>query len=221
MLVDLCCKAGGAAVGYARAGFTVEGVDNEPQPRFPFRFHEADALEFLEACIGRGNRLPDGRPVDAYHGSPPCQPFSAISNCRPGLAASYADLVAPMRELLEQSGLPYILENVPGSPLRPDVVLCGHMFGRALYRHRIFESNVPLTAPEHPAHVVPASRAGHWTPGTIISIAGNVAPMALARDVMDMHWTNRRELAEAIPPYYTQHLGEQLLAAIGEDDLAA
>jgi DNA (cytosine-5)-methyltransferase 1 len=235
VLVDLCSCAGGATRGYQRAGFYVAGVDVDPQPRYcGDEFHQADALEFLAGCIDRGNRLPDGRPIAAAHASFPCQPFSAMSNCRPGLAATYPDLVAAGRALLEQSGLPCIIENVPGSPVRPDVILCGAQFGRALYRHRWFESNVPLSAP--PAaplsgdvrvkdcgwpHLIPASKAGHWRPGTIMSVAGNVGGVAHAREIMEMDWTNRRELGEAIPPYYTEHLGGQLLAAITEEQAAA
>jgi DNA (cytosine-5)-methyltransferase 1 len=210
-LLDLYCCAGGAGMGYHRAGFDVTGVDLAPQPRYPFTFHQADAVDYL---------LAHWADFDAVHASPPCQRHSAMSNCRPGLAGTYPDLVAATRAALDWTGLPYIIENVVGAPLRPDVVLCGQMFGRALYRHRVFESNIPLSAPSHPVHVLPASRAGHWTPGTIISIAGNVAPMKLAREVMDMDWTNRRELAESIPPYYTEHLGAQLLAALGEEKAA-
>lgn len=136
-----------------------------------------------------------------------------MSTCRPGLAAEYPDLVGPVRELLDQTGLPYVL-NVPGAPLRPDVTLCGQMFGLELYRHRIFESNRPLSAPPHPPHVTPGSAAGHWRPGHIISVSGNCAPIALARRAMGIDWTNRRELSEAIPPAYTEHIGHQLLSAI-------
>lgn len=234
LLLDLYCCAGGASTGYHRGGFDVIGVDLSAQPRYPFPFHQGDALEALE-------RLIDGRPLEfigrgellleqlaAAAASPPCQRHSAMSACRPGLAGTYPDLVAATRELLEATGLPYVLENVPGAPVRPDVVLCGQAFGRDLYRHRLFESNVPLTQPEPDPdgpgqyaprecgwdHPVPASRAGHWTPGTIMSVAGNVGGVAHARKIMDMDWTNRRELGEAIPPYYTEHLAADLLAAL-------
>jgi DNA (cytosine-5)-methyltransferase 1 len=206
-LLDLYCCAGGAGMGYSRAGFDVVGVDIAPQPRYPFEFHQGDAVEYLLAHWDE---------FDAVHASPPCQTFSAMSNCRPGLAGTYPDLVAATRAALDWTGLPYIIENVPGSPVRPDAVLCGAMFGRELYRHRLFESNVPLTQPPHPEHVVPASRAGHWVPGTVMSVAGNVGGVAHARAIMDMDWTNRRELGEAIPPYYTEHLGADLLAACRE-----
>ncbi|MCT6971865.1 hypothetical protein, partial [Salmonella enterica] len=79
------------------------------------------------------------------------------------------------------------------------------------YRHRVFESNVFLWQPDHPRHVVKASKAGHWEPGTYISVSGNCSPIALAREVMDIDWMNRNELGESIPPYFTEHIGQQLL----------
>jgi DNA (cytosine-5)-methyltransferase 1 len=135
-----------------------------------------------------------------------------MSACRPGLAEEYPDLIAATRNLLELTGLPYVMENVPGSPLRPDLVLCGHMFGLELYRHRVFETNWFAWQPEHVAHTLPASRAGHWTPGTVMSVSGHVSPIAVAREAMGIDWMNRAELAESIPPAYTEHIGRQLLA---------
>lgn len=206
-ILDLYSGAGGAAMGYHRAGFDVIGVDINPQPRYPFMFVQADALEFLRR---------NGKHFDAVHASPPCQRYSAMSACRPGLAEEYPDLVGPTRELLSDLALlPYVIENVPGSPVRPDVTLCGFMFGRELYRHRIFESNVDLSQPEHPTHTKPGGRAGHWKPGEVISVSGHCSPIGLAREVMEIDWTNRHELAESIPPYYTEHIGRQLIEQIG------
>ena len=151
-----------------------------------------------------------------------CQRRSKMSNCRPGLAETYPDLIAPVHKLLVAWGGPWIIENVEGSglPGQDDlfgaygVMLCGTMFGRALYRHRWFSGSSPLYAPHHPRHLLPASRAGHWRPGTIISVEGHFSPITLAREVMDMHWGTRDEVREAIPPYYTAHLGTQLLARL-------
>jgi DNA (cytosine-5)-methyltransferase 1 len=201
-LLDLFCCAGGAGKGYHDAGFDVVGVDINPQKNYPFMFIQADALEFIKR---------NGRHFDAIHASPPCQRYSAMSACRPGLAEEYPDLVGATRDALDGTGLPYVIENVPRAPLRADLMLCGRMFGRALYRHRIFESNIPLAQPDHPKHVTPGGRAGHWKPGQIISISGNCSPIGLAREVMGIDWTNRRELAESIPPYYTEHIGRQLI----------
>jgi DNA (cytosine-5)-methyltransferase 1 len=217
-LLDLFCGAGGAGTGYHRAGFDVVGVDIAPQKNYPFEFIQADVLEYMQpgpawAWIERF----DFEGFDAILASPPCQRHSRMSNCRPGLAAEYDDLISETRERLKQTGLPYVIENVPGAPLRADVTLCGQMFGLPLYRHRLFESNVPLVEPTHPAHVIPASKAGHWKPGTIISVSGHVAPIKLAREAMGIDWTTREELAEAIPPAYTEYVGAQLFSFIRQE----
>jgi DNA (cytosine-5)-methyltransferase 1 len=202
--LDLYSSAGGATRGYQFAGFHVTGVDIAPQPNYVGdEFHQTDALHYLAE---------HWQEFDVVHASPPCQKFSAMSACRPGLADTYPDLIAATRNLLNLTGLPYVIENVPGSPLRPDLVLCGQMVGLELYRHRIFESNVHLWQPEHPRHVIPASKAGHWTPGTIMSVSGHVSPIAKAREVMgNVDWMTRAELAESIPPLYAQLIGEQLM----------
>jgi DNA (cytosine-5)-methyltransferase 1 len=208
-LLDLFSGAGGASMGYHRAGFDVTGVDIAPQKNYPFDFIQTDALDYLRA---------HGHEYDVIHASPPCQFYSMMSKCRPGLAATYPDLVGPTRMVLDEIGVPYVIENVVGAPLRPDVTLCGHMFGLPLYRHRVFESSVPLVEPNHVAHTLPASKAGHWRPGTIMSISGHVSPIAKAREAMGgIDWMNRAELAEAIPPQYTHHLGAQLLAHLSAE----
>lgn len=226
VLLDLFGGAGGAAMGYHRAGWDVIGVDISPQKNYPFRFIQADAIHFLkifkrlrlgqpfhiEDAIAIG--APEAREVAAIHASPPCQYYSLMSSCRPGLAAKYPNLVPPTQQLLDEIGLPYVIENVPGAPLRDPIMLCGHMFGYELYRHRLFESNVKLTEPLHPVHVKSASKAGHWRPGTIMSVAGHVAPIAHAREIMDMDWSTRDELTEAIPPYDTEYIGKQLVEAL-------
>src|SRR5690606_39199430 len=110
LLLDLFSGAGGASVGYHRAGFDVVGVDLDPQPNYPFEFIRADAMLLLS----------DGRfmgQFDVVHASPPCQRYSVMSKCRPELAGQYPDLVDPVRENLAALGLPYVIENVPGSPL--------------------------------------------------------------------------------------------------------
>jgi len=202
-VLDLYCGAGGAGMGYHRAGFEVVGVDLAPMPNYPFEFHQGDALEYVKA---------HGHDFDAIHASPPCQRHSAMTSCRPGLAAEYPDLIGPTRNLLIASGLPWVIENVPGAPLIDPVWLCGQMFGLDLYRHRGFESSVKLAAPAHPAHVTPASKAGHWTPGTVMSVAGHVSPMWKAREVMGgIDWMNRDELGEAVPPAFTEFVGAQLI----------
>jgi len=204
-ILDLFCGAGGAAMGYHRAGFTVVGVDINPMPRYPFEFIQADAMSF---------------PLDGFaaiHASPPCQRYSAMSTCRPGLSDEYPDYIGLTRARLQASGVPWVIENVPGSPLRSPVTLCGFMFGLRLYRHRLFETSFQLPAIAHPEHTTPASKAGHWEPGTIISVAGHIAPIAEARAAMGIDWMRREELAEAIPPAYTEWVGAALMAELAQE----
>lgn len=215
LLIDLFSGAGGAGAGYARAGFYVVSNDIAPMANNPHPTIQADALWLLDAY---GSWIQAN--AAAIHASPPCQGYSGMSNCRPGLADEYPQLVDAVRALLAEIGLPWVMENVIGSGIAEQndlfgtngLLLCGAMFGRALYRHRLFESSIPLNQPDHPAHLVPASKAGHWVPGTVISVAGNCSPIALARQVMDIDWMTRNELAESIPPYFTEFIGEQLMA---------
>ena len=197
--LDLYCCAGGASMGLHRAGYEVTGVDIANQPNYPFTFNLGDALE---AEL-------DG--YDFVWASPPCQNSSRMTGCRPGLREQYQQLIPATREKLKAWGGPYIIENVVGAPLENPVMLCGAMFGLKTYRHRIFESNVPLTVPPHPKHDKPTSKAGHWKPGTLISVAGNCAPMAMAREAMGIDWTTRAELVEAIPPAFAEYLARQIL----------
>ena len=215
-LVDPFCGAGGASMGYHRAGFEVTGIDMDDQPNYPFEFIKADAVELL-ADPGFMARF------DAAGGSPPCQAYSKMTRCRPGLAGEYPKLISVVRDLYRAWGGPWIIENVEGSGLAGQddlfgahgVMLCSCMFGRELYRARWFEASFPLPPPLcHPRHDKPASKAGHWKPGTVMSIAGHVTPVAMARELMDIDWTTREELVEAVPPYMTEHLGGLLLGHV-------
>jgi DNA (cytosine-5)-methyltransferase 1 len=210
LLLDLFCGAGGAAMGYHRAGFDVVGVDIADQPRYPFDFIRADALGVLRRMDLMRYKWA------AIHASPPCQAYSVMSACRDGLADAYPDLVGPVRDELVRLGRPWVIENVPRAPLRNPIVLCGHMFGLKLYRHRLFESSELLMQPHHAKHVVPGGRAGHWKPGQIISVSGNCSPIVLAREAMGIDWMNRDELSEAIPPAYTEFIGSQLMSHVRE-----
>lgn len=200
--IDLFCCAGGASMGLSLAGFNVAGVDIEPQPRYPFRFFQDNAVEF------------DLEGYDFVWASPPCQRHSRMSGCRVGLKQKYPDLIDAIRKKLTKWGGPWVIENVVGAPLENPIMLCGAMFGLPMYRHRLFESNMPLVAPIHPKHVTPASSAGHWKPGTFISVAGHFAPVKLAREAMGINWMRNSELAEAIPPKFSEFLGRQVIAQI-------
>lgn len=214
LLLDLCCGGGGAAMGYHRAGFDVVGVDINPQPHYPFTFHQADALTFPL----------DG--YDAIHASPPCQAYVALA-ARDG---RHPRLIEPVRARLRASGLPYVIENVPGAPLENPVQLCGSSFGLGVRRHRLFESNVLVLVPRcHRSHTAPI-RAYYGRPSLIawqapqnsgrVARGENLTPLyrgTVDQAVADMgiDWMTWDELREAIPPAYTEYIGAQLLAHLG------
>lgn len=209
-LLDLFSGAGGAGVGYHRAGFDVVGVDVANQPNYPFEFHQADAMTFPL----------DG--FDAIHASPPCQRYSDLAH-RNGNAHEWPDLVGPIRDRLIASRLPYVIENVEGAPLIDPVTLCGTMFpGLRVLRHRGFETNWTLTAPPHGRHPLVFThdkRKAHYgrldqdTAFVQVTGGGN-ATVANKGDAMGIDWMTGQELNESIPPAYTEHIGRQLLASM-------
>jgi len=200
-MVDLCCGAGGAAMGYYLAGFEVTGVDIAPQPRYPFTFVQADALTFPL----------DG--FDVVHASPPCQAWTLAQRIRRN---DHPDLITPIRARVSAAVVPYVIENVPGAPLHAPVTLCGTMFGGLrVYRHREFETSFPLTAPAHAAHPAPLAKMGRPPrPGEFVHVVGNFSGAAYARQAMGIAWMTRDELREAIPPAYTRHVGHTLAALL-------
>lgn len=201
-LLDLYSGAGGAARGYRDAGFEVTGVDREPQPRYAGdHFVQADALQYLADNWWK---------FDAIHASPPCQRYSVMTRCRPGAADTHPDDVAKVRAWLEFYGKPYVIENVPGAPLPSPIILCGSMFGRDLYRHRAFQTNFRVKVPAHPFHVRSAVHPDDWEPGLVMSVVGNCHPIAHVRAIMGIDWMTRDELSQAVPPYFTAHIGAAL-----------
>ena len=203
-LLDLFCGAGGAARGYQLAGFHVTGIDIHPQPRYAGDlFIQGDALAYVRD---------HGHEYDAIHASPPCQAYTPL---KATTGKTYPDLVAATRAALVASGRPWIIENVPGAPLVAPITLCGAMFpGLRVYRHRLFESSEPLSAPPHPKHVVKATgtqrqRRAHYEAGGFITITGDVG--TYCGPAMAITWLTGNELSQAIPPAYTHHLGQQLL----------
>lgn len=200
-------------MGYSRAGFEVVGIDIDPQPRFPFEFIQADALELDMDYI---------RTFDAVHASPPCQSYSDLAK-RNGNAHMWPRLIEPVRAMLEESGLPYIIENVEGAPLLDPVKLCGTMFPPLrVLRHRLFESNIDLTVPAHGKHPLVFThdkRKRHYgqldqdTSFVQVTGGGNCS-IANAKAAMGIDWMNKHELNESIPPAFTEHLGHQLMAVV-------
>ena len=221
-ILDLFCKAGGAGMGYKLAGFNeIVGVDIEPQPNYPFEFVCMDALEFL--------KTQDLTTFDAIHASPP---YQAHSKCKTlsiarnkGQYGEHEDFIGRTRELLEQIGKPYIIENVEGAPLINPISLYGSQFEN-LYtqRRRLFESNIKLTPPEKKMqrHKTPTAGNGIGEDGFIsICGSGGVRGMNAKQIVLywgfalgGIDWMTRAELAEAIPPKYTEFLGKQLIEHI-------
>lgn len=202
-LLDLFCKQGGAGMGYHLAGFDVVGVDLDPQPYYPFRFIQGDALQFLAE---------NGGHFDAIHASPPCQAHSLTQRIQRN---EHPDLIGQTRELVELAYKPYVIENVPGSPLIAPVELCGAMFGLRTYRHRLFESDVPIVAPTHPKHEAKTTKMGRRVrDGEFMHVVGNFAGVDLAREIMGMPWATRDGLREAIPPAYSEFIGRQLIAQL-------
>ena len=192
-LLDLFCGAGGCAVGYSRAGFEVVGVDIMPQPRYPFEFHQSDALGFVAK---------HGHEFDAIHASPPCQHYARVTRWR-GKAEKHPDMVAETRQLLASSGKLWVMENVLESPLKRDFILCGTMFGLPIRRHRAFEVSwdyFELRKPcQHRRGDLPFMHKGE---------------RAFA-NAMGCYWMSSREGRQAIPPAYCEWIGNQLMAALG------
>ncbi len=201
-LLDLYCGAGGAAKGYELAGFTeIVGVDLYPQPKYPFRFIQADALEFLE-----GSELKD---FDLIHASPPCQAYTSASFH----GKEHPDLVEATRVALIASGLPYVIENVPGSPLLSPVWLEGTLFGLKTYRRRGFECSFPIEQPQIPPRAAKQAKMGRKVrEGEFIQCVGHFSDVPFGRTAMGIDWMGQKELAQAIPPAYTKFIGEAFLA---------
>jgi DNA (cytosine-5)-methyltransferase 1 len=209
-LLDLFCKAGGAGEGYRRAGFAVTGVDIEPQPHNPHDFIQADALDYVAK---------HGQEYDVIHASPPCQAYSALRAMHP--TRQYPALIEQTRELLKASGKFFIIDNVPGAPLQSfsclfgthGVMLCGSMFGLGvkrgfLRRHRIFETSFPVAQPPCDHRGVAVGVYGHGGH----SGKHRMLYRKEAAEAMGIDWMSRDEMCQAIPPAYTQYIGESLLS---------
>ena len=211
LLLDLFCGAGGAAVGYHRAGFDVIGVDLNPQPHYPYQWVQADALKVLTAMIENGLSA-----FSAIHASPPCQAYTTTAGSRK--RSDHPDLINPVRELLEMTGLPWVIENVPGAlyKMREPIVLCGATFGLPVIRHRLFETNWGLRGhdPQCPVQTKFGSAVFHG-PQYVAYARGTWEPR-WRREVLPVvwPWMTVAESGQAIPPAYTEYVGQQLLMQI-------
>lgn len=227
-LLDLFCGAGGASVGYHRAGFEVEGVDIKPQPHYPFKFYLANALEFsLEG-------------YDAYHASPPCQGYSVMRNLPWNKGKKYPLLILPIRRKFDVTGKPYVIENVLGARYGAKGMekmglqehsleagfLCGQMFGLPFYRHRLFYTNWFWLAPGHPKHFQALRKGNQFGANggrlfDILPLNQAVGCMTLthapksrvrqAAEAMGVNWMKGDEISQAIPPAYTEYIGKYLM----------
>lgn len=195
--LDLFCGAGGASMGLHRAGFEVMGVDIEPQPSYPFEFAQMDALDVNPWSF------------DFVWASPPCQAFTAYKR-RTAHVKPRRNLIPAVRKLLSDYGVPYVIENVPGAPLHASLMLCGSMFGLDVRRHRIFETSFPVEQPQCAHH----KQTGKFPQATnrknkrkTVEVGVWRIPLAVQRKAMGIDWMSVKELSQAIPPAYSEHIG--------------
>jgi len=207
-LLDAFCGAGGASVGYARAGFDATGVDHCLMPRYPYEFHQADALEFIRE---------HGHEFDVIHASPVCKGYSRLSALHRD--REYPMLIPETRDALAATGRPYVIENVEdaAASMRSPVKLCGSMFGLDVRRHRLFESNLLLFSRscQHWRQTprFPSLRQGAG-PASVVGVYGHLdyaGELAVRQAAMGISWMSAEELSQAIPPDYTEHIGRMLM----------
>lgn len=212
-VLDACAGVGGAGKGYESAGFEVVGIDIAPQPRYPFEFVQADAVEYVRE---------HGHEFDLIHGSWPCQFYCALTlGTNQYLEVDYPDLIPVGRRAMQSTGVPYVIENVPGAPVRRDVTLCGEMFDLDVIRHRYFELGGWTTPrPVHKKHRgrVAGMRHGEWFTGPYFAVygdGGGKGTVTQWQQAMGIDWTDvRKEIAEAIPPAYTEFIGRRFLESL-------
>ena len=220
-LLDLFCGAGGAAAGYARTGFDVTGVDIQPQPHYlksgAVEVYQNDALRIIAAVA---NGRPAWARFDAIHASPPCQSYtrkSATWGRERTHWTDHPDLLAETRELLKATGLPYVIENVPGAPIDAQLMLCGTHFGLRIIKHRLFEANWPL--PMAPASCDHSDVYNPWS--------GKGRSADQLREAQGTPWipmsggASRKagvtgDLFNAIPPAYSEHVGRALVEHLSQ-----
>lgn len=211
-LLDLFCGGGGTAMGFHRAGFDeIVGIDIKPQKRYPFEFVQGDALEYLAKY---------GYLFDLIVAGPPCQAYSVTRAIHKN---KHPELIDETRRLLIASGKPYVIENVPGAPLINPLMLCGTMFGLGVIRHRLFECSPVIWFPPMQCNhngkaqalnqIHEGRRAYKWIKDTykFISISGHSFSPQDGAEAIDIDWMTRDELSQAIPPAYTEFVGNEMI----------
>ena len=204
-ILDLYAGGGGASKGYYD-GFTamgfkpfIVGVDIVNQPRYPFNFHQADAIEFLNSY---------GTDYDFISASPPCQSHTSLKHIT---GKQYQCFISRTRDALKALQVPYVIENVVGSPLINPVVLCGLMFGLPMHLHRLFECSHRVAVLKHPKTTLKAQELGRPPEeGKLLARpAGRFSGVDIYREVMGVHWMNQGEIAQCIPPVFTSYIAQQ------------
>ena len=202
--LDLFCCAGGAGEGYRLAGFDVTGVDIIPQPKNPHKFILSDAISYL---------IEHGHEYDFIHASPPCQAYTKAGKQWRKNGVEYPDLIAETRNALQKVGKPWVIENVPGSPLINPILLNGSVFGIKVHRPRLFESSFPLLQPQVPP-MRPVKMGRQIKAGDIVQPVGHFSGVEYAAKEMGLEWMGQKELAQAIPPVYTRWIAEEFLRSL-------
>lgn len=199
-VLDLFCGAGGAAMGLYQAWSDAEiiGVDIKPQPRYPFKFVQADAMQLnWNLSI-----------FDFIWASPPCQRYTQMLNHGLTDRNSHPDYIVEVRQRLQDARVPYVIENVPHAPLLNPVTLCGEMFNLRVTRHRLFESSFSIREPEHPKH-----RGTHIRKqgdgGYYYRVYGHETGKASWGSAMGIDWMRSPELTQAVPPAYSNWIVRQ------------
>jgi hypothetical protein len=221
IILDTYCKAGGCTRGYQNAGFYVVGVDSEPQPNYcGDEFYQADAIEFIKKYW---------RWYDAIHASPPCQGYTRMNKGllqSQGRSKNHPMLIEPTRRVLIETGLPYVIENVVGAPLLNPIRLCGSSFGLLVERHRLFESNLFLLGlpcahgwqkfDKPPLHRLVGHRKANRS--RVVGVYGHGRGKGDDKQAwstaMGIDWMTRPEMAQAIPPIYTEFIGNQIISIL-------
>lgn len=205
IVLDVCCKAGGTSMGYKKAGFEVHGVDIEPQTHFPFTFFLGEGIEFIKN---------HSQEYDLISVSPPCQKWSKSATQWRKEGKEYPDLISQFRDVLIESGKPYVIENVPGAPLINPIFLNGAMFGLFVHRPRYFECSFPVIQPKMPIVPKPVEMGRAVKNGEYVQPVGHFTNVHYARQQMQIDWMNRSEMAQAIPPAYTEYIGKEFIRGI-------